>query len=405
MQSTLFQRAVTALTTLAISGVASADWTERSAENLRPGVTESSQSVYDLHMLILGICFVIFMLVFGLVIWSMINHRRSKRPEPAKFHEHLGLEVVWTVIPFIILIVMAVPATTVLIDLEDTSGSELTVQVTGHQWYWSYDYLEYEGDTDLDVSFASRLATPREHFERPILSGGLFPRGEAADRVGEDFIPLTADNPETKNYLLEVDNKLVLPAGQRVRFLLTADDVIHSFWVPDFGYKKDAIPGFINESWTRVPEDAVGTYYGQCAELCGRDHAFMPLAVKVKPQDEFREWLAEKQEEAMAEEDVSPFDDLDDALALGEQVYQRQCVACHGGEGGGGVGPSLRGTELMTDEARIGENIEIVRDGRAAMPAFGNQLSAREMAAVISYQRNAFGNDTGDLIQPADIEN
>ncbi len=405
MQPKRFHRAVTALTTLAVSGLASADWTERSAENLRPGVTDSSETIYDLHMAILWVCVAIFALVFGLIMWSMINHRRSKRPKPATFHEHLGLEVVWTIIPFVILIFMAWPATVVLIDLEDTSDSVLTVKVTGHQWYWSYEYLSYEDDPDLGISFAQRMKTPREQYERPILPGGLFPRGEAAGRVGEDFIPLTADNPDTKNYLLEVDNNLVIPAGQRVRFLITADDVIHSFWVPDFGYKKDAIPGFINESWTEVPEDQTGIYYGQCAELCGRGHAFMPLAVEVVSQEEFREWVAKKQAEAAEEVADEPFADLDEALAKGEQLYQNHCVACHGGEGGGGVGPSLRGTDLMTNPDRIDENISIVRDGRAAMPAFGAQLSDRELAAVISFQRNAFGNETGDLIQPADIEN
>ena len=405
MQSTLFRRAAAALTTLAASGVAVADWTERSDVNLRPGVTHISQEVYDLHMLVLGIVTVIGLLVFGLIMWSAINHRKSKNPVPAKFHEHIGLEVTWTVIPFIILIFMAWPATKTLIDLEDTSEDVLTVKVTGYQWYWHYEYLTYEDDMDVGVGFFSRLSTPREYFERPMLSGGLFPVGTAADRVGEDFIPLDpTPGSETFNYLIEVDNPLVIPAGQKVRFLITADDVIHSFWVPDFGYKKDAIPGFINESWTEVPEDATGIYRGQCAELCGRDHAFMPIEVHVKPRDEFVSWLEEQKLAAEEGPDMTPFASLDDAMAAGSDIYNQACVVCHGAQGQGGVGPTFQGTDLTMNPDRKQENIDILVNGRGAMPSFSAQLSPREIAAVITYQRNAFGNETGDLIQPDDVQ-
>ena len=406
MQSTLFRRAAVALTTLAVSGAAVADdWTQLSKVNLRPGVTEMSQKVYDLHMLILWVVTLIGLLVFGLIMWSVVQHRRSKRPEPAKFHENIGLEILWTVIPFVILIVMAWPATRVLIELEDTSASELTVKVTGYRWYWHYEYLTYEDDLDVGVGFFSRLSTPREVYERPILGGGLFPHGTAADRVGEDFIPLDpTPGSDTFNYLMEVDKPLVIPAGQRVRFLITSDDVIHSFWVPDFGYKKDAIPGFINESWTYVPEEETGIYRGFCAELCGRDHAFMPIEVHVKSREDFNVWLEEQKELAAAGPAMDPFADLAEAMEVGADVYNRACVVCHGAQGQGGVGPTFQGTDLTVNPDRIGENIDILVNGRGAMPSFRAQLSPREIAAVITYQRNAFGNETGDLIQPDDIQ-
>jgi len=390
---------------LLLSSRALADWTTRSAVNMRPGATDMSEQIQDLHMLIFWVCTVIGLLVFGLILWSVIHHRRSKNPTPASFHEHLGLEITWTVIPFIILVLMAWPATRVLLSLDDSSNSALTIKVTGYQWYWHYEYLTYEDDMDVGVQFFSKLATPSELYERPVLQGGLFPRGTARDRAGNSFTPLTADNAETRNYLLEVDNRLVLPAGQKVRFLVTSDDVIHSFWVPDFGFKKDAIPGFVNEIWTEIPEGREGIYRGQCAELCGRYHAFMPIEVEVVPRATFTSWLEEKRT-AMAEgPDLTPFPSLAAARQAGEAVFNQHCAVCHGTEGQGGIGPSFQGSDLMTNSARVEENKSILLNGRAAMPSFKAQLSPRDIAAVIRYQRNAFGNDTGDLVQPEHIGN
>jgi cytochrome c oxidase subunit 2 len=400
MQSKPFQGAATALTGWLIAGqAAAADWTERSDVNLRPGVTRISQDVHDLHTIILAICTAIGGLVFFMIMWSVIRHRRSRRPEAAKFHENIYLEVIWTIIPFIILVAMAIPATKVLVSMDDTeTESALIVKVTGHRWNWSYDYLQYEDQKQLDVSYFSRLATPQKAYQNPVLQAGLFPYGTAKESAGQP-------NPEKKpDYMLDTDNPLVIPAGQKVRFLITASDVIHSFFVPDFGIKKDAIPGLVNEAWTRVPESQTGTYYGQCTELCGKGHAFMPIEVEVKPQDEFQTWLAQKQEEAAAAPDLTPFADLDEAMELGETAYNQNCAVCHKADGSGGVGPSFIGTDLATNAERIDDHIDILLNGQNAMPAFKAQLTPREIAAVITYERNAWGNDTGDLIQPEDVQ-
>ncbi len=398
MQSTLFRRVTAALTLLLVSGVSVAsDWAERSNVNLRPGVTNISQDVFDLHMIILWIVSLIGLLVFGLIMYSAVAHRRSKRPQAADFHENVFLEVFWTVVPFIILIGMAVPATRVLIDMDDSSEAELTVKVTGYRWNWSYEYLAYKDDNDVGIFYFSNLKTPAEQYNTPVLKGGLFPYGTAADRV--DAEPTEKD----ANYMLAVDKPLVIPAGVKVRFLVTADDVIHSFYVPDFAIKKDAIPGFVNEAWALVPEDATGTYYGQCAELCGKNHAFMPIEVTVLAENEFDSWLAEEKEKAASGPDLTPFSSLESAMELGQQKYAASCVLCHGAEGQGGIGLPFAGSALMTDSSRVQENIDVLLKGRNAMPSFAAQLTPREIAAVITYQRNAFGNNTGDLVQPADV--
>lgn len=398
MQSTLFRRVTAALTLLLVSGVSVAsDWTERSNVNLRPGVTNISQDVFDLHMVILWIVSLIGLLVFGLIMYSAVAHRRSKRPQAADFHENVFLEVFWTVVPFIILIGMAVPATRVLIDMDDSSEAELTVKVTGYRWNWSYEYLAYKDDNDVGIFYFSNLKTPAEQYNTPVLKGGLFPYGTAADRV--DAEPTEKD----ANYMLAVDKPLVIPAGVKVRFLVTADDVIHSFYVPDFAIKKDAIPGFVNEAWALVPEDATGTYYGQCAELCGKNHAFMPIEVRVLAKNEFDSWIAEEKEKAASGPDLTPFSSLESAMELGQQKYAAACVLCHGAEGQGGIGLPFAGSALMTDSSRVQENIDVLIKGRNAMPSFAAQLTPREIAAVITYQRNAFGNNTGDLVQPADV--
>jgi cytochrome c oxidase subunit II len=341
--------------------------------NMVEGVTPVSQNIYGLHMQMFWWCVAIAVVVFGIMFYSMIMHRKSRGVKPANFHESTSLEIVWTAIPLLILIAMAVPATQSLIKLYDSSEAELDVVITGYQWRWRYEYL---GE---DLSFFSNLSTPREQIE------GLEPKGPY--------------------YLLEVDEPLVIPVNTKVRFLITAADVIHSWWVPAFGVKKDAIPGFINDSWAYVKEP--GIYRGQCAELCGRDHGFMPIVVEVLPQEEYQEWLENKKAEAAAIRELTAktftFDEL---YSRGQQVYGQWCAACHmpNGEGVPGIFPGLRGGISV---GPIREHIDIVVNGvrGTAMQAFGDQLSEVDIAAVVTYERNAWGNNMGDLTQPIDVYN
>jgi len=261
--------------------------------NMTRGVTEISQQVHDLHMTIFYICCGIGLVVFGAMFWSIIHHRKARGVQPAQFHESTRVELLWTAIPVVILIIMAIPATRTLIAMEDTSKSDVTILVTGSQWKWHYKYLEYP------VEYYSLLATPRKQIQNKLA--------------------------KNENYLLEVDRPLVIPTGKKVRFLMTSDDVIHSWWVPAFAVKKDANPGFINEAWTKV--DQPGVYRGQCAELCGKDHGFMPIHVVVKPAEEFDSWIqaeAERQAALKAEEQklLAMQMTMDEAMALGEKVYQ-----------------------------------------------------------------------------------
>lgn len=352
--------------------------TAKSQLNMTQGVTEVSNQVYDLHMTIFYICCVIGVIVFGLMFISIIRHRKSKNPTPSNFHENVKVEIAWTIVPLLILAGMAVPATTTLIAMEDTSDADVTVQVTGSQWKWHYKYFENE------VEYFSRLATQQEQINNQ------FEKGE--------------------NYLLEVDRPLVIPTGKKVRFLVTSDDVIHSWWVPDFSIKKDANPGFINETWTKVDEP--GIYRGQCAELCGKDHGFMPIVVIAKEPAEYEKWITEKEEEQRKarerEQELLAMEMSEDELMdLGEKVYNSTCSACHqaNGQGIDGTFPALAGSGVSIDPEAKDEHINIVVNGvnGTAMQAFGSQLSMRELAAVITYERNAWGNDTGDLIQAADI--
>ncbi|PSJ42813.1 cytochrome c oxidase subunit II [Zobellella taiwanensis] len=344
--------------------------------NMTEGVTEISQRVYGLHMTILIICAVIGLLVFGVMFWALIHHRKSKGAKAAQFHESTKVEILWTLIPFLILVAMAIPATRTLVAMEDPSQSDLTVQITGSQWKWHYRYF------DQDVEFFSLLATLPQQID------GRLAKGE--------------------NYLLEVDRPLVLPTDRKVRFLITSDDVIHSWWVPAFAVKKDAIPGFINEAWTRINEP--GLYRGQCAELCGKDHGFMPIVVEARPPEQFEAWLdqvrAEQAEARAAEQALLAMEmSLEEMMTLGEQVYLRSCAACHqaNGEGIPGAFPALRGSGMVLKDRAA--HIDIVLYGKAgtAMQSFDRQLALKELAAVITYERNAWGNDTGDLVQPKDI--
>ncbi|MDP1776774.1 MAG: cytochrome c oxidase subunit II, partial [Moraxellaceae bacterium] len=334
--------------------------------------------------------------VFGLMFWSILRHRKSLGVKPANFHESTTVEVIWTIIPFVILIAMAVPATKVLIAMDDSSESELTIRVTGSQWKWHYEYLTYGDDKDVSVGFLSSLSTPREQWER---------QGQG---FGKSNVPDFEAHP---NYLIEVDRPLVIPTGKKVRFLLTADDVIHAWWVPDFAIKKDAIPGFINELWTNVPEGKEGIYRGRCAELCGKDHAFMPIVVEAKSAADFEAWLAdakvrsaEEAKAAAASVDYK-FPSLADAMKEGEAVYVARCAACHQVNGAGlpPMFPALKGSKMMVEDSGRQDHINIILNGKNAMPGWKAILTAREMAAVTTYERNAWGNDTGDLVQPSEF--
>ncbi len=349
---------------------------QENALNMTQGVTQISQEVYDLHMLIFYICCAIAFVVFGAMFYSIYKHRKSKGAVAAHFHESTKVEIIWTVIPIIILVAMAIPATKTLIAMEDTSQSDLTIKVTGSQWKWHYSYF------DQEIEFYSLLATSQNQID------GVEAKGA--------------------HYLLEVDNPLVLPINRKVRFLLTSDDVIHSWWVPDFAVKKDTIPGFINEAWTKIDEP--GIYRGQCAELCGRAHGFMPIVVHAMTESDYESWVSEKQAElALAKEQaqaaLSSVLNLEESMQIGEQIYTDRCAVCHQANGQGipGAFPAIAGSAVAT--GNVDEHIDIIVNGRAgtAMQAFANQLTEQEIAAVITYQRNGFGNDTGDVVQASDI--
>ena len=345
--------------------------TGRSTVNMTESVTPVGKEIYGLHMDIFWWCVWIGVVVFGVMFYSMIVHRKARGAKASNFHDNLALEILWTVIPFVILIIMAWPATKTLIRIYDTTESDVDIVVTGYQWYWGYEYL------DQGVSFFSRLSTSQDE---------IYNRTE-----------------KNNNYLLEVDEPLVIPTNKKVRFLVTANDVIHSWWVPDLAVKRDAIPGYVNESWTYVEEP--GIYRGVCAELCGKDHGFMPIVVKAIPEDEYDVWLTDRREQAekikaLANKTFT----LDELMTLGETVYGKACLACHGANGEGGVGKAIAGSPIATGD--IAAHIDIIVNGsanNAAMAAYRDQLSEVDTAAVITFQRNAFGNDTGDVVQPIDI--
>ena len=358
-----------------LSAAALAAGGEVNQVNMSPGVTEVGKQIYGLHMVIFWICTIIGAGVFGVMFYSIYAHRKSRGHEPATFHESTKVEIAWTVVPFFILIGMAVPATSTLLEIYDNDDAEMDVVVTGYQWKWKYEYLNEAGE---NVSFFSNLRTPQSEIY----------------------------NSETKgeHYLLEVDEPLVLPADTKVRFLVTANDVIHSWWVPELAVKKDAIPGFINEAWTRTSIE--GVYRGQCAELCGKDHGFMPIVVNVVSKEEYGQWLTEKQAEAAEIKTLmAQTFTMDELMERGKAVYDRNCLACHGGAGEGGVGTAIAGSAIATGELPGHLDIGINGVPGTAMQAFGGQLNDVDMAAVITYQRNAFGNNMGDMVQPIDVFN
>ncbi len=339
--------------------------------NMPVGVSTISREIYDLHMYILWIVCAIGVVVYGGIAYTLVAYRKSKGHEPAKFSHHLGWELVWTIVPTLILIIIAIPATDTLRKIYDTSESEIDILITGYQWKWHYKYLEE------DIAFFSNLATPIEQTE------------------------MNSTAEKNEHYLIEVDKPLVIPADTKVRFLLTAADVIHAWWVPDFGVKKDAVPGFINETWVVVEEP--GHYRGACAELCGRNHGYMPIEVIVKSKEDYAKWVAAQKGEAAAEAEAATKDwSLADLMEKGEEVYKTNCAACHqvNGEGMAGVFPALKGSKIVTED--IPAHIEVVLKGQGAMPGFSG-LSDVDLAAVITYERNAWGNDTGEKVAPADV--
>lgn len=364
----LHPRVWTGLLCSAALGQAHAAWTV----NMAPGVTDVSSAVFDLHMTIFWICVAIGIVVFGAMAWAIVRHRRATGRQPATFHEHTPVEILWTLVPLLILVAMAIPATRTLIDIYDASESDVDIQVTGYQWKWHYKYL---GE---DVEFFSNLATPVEQVRNQAAKG--------------------------EHYLLEVDQPLVLPVGAKVRFLVTAADVIHSWWVPAFAVKRDAIPGFVNEAWTRIDEP--GLYRGQCTELCGKDHGFMPVVVEVKPRADYDAWLADRKAEAAKLEELTSRQwTLQELVERGDKVYHTACVACHQPQGQGlpPMFPALKGSKIATGPKEA--HLDIVFHGKpgTAMAAFGRQLSEVDIAAVVTYERNAWGNDKGDMVTPADV--
>jgi cytochrome c oxidase subunit 2 len=345
--------------------------------NMTQGVTQISRDTYDLHMQILWWCVAIGVVVFGVMLWSIINHRKSKGAVAATFHESTKVEIAWTIIPFVILILMAVPATRVLTEAYDATESEIDIQVTGYQWRWEYTYIRENTDEE-EVSFYSILSTPREQINNQM------------------------EKDET--YLLDVDNPMVIPINTKVRFLLTSNDVIHAWWVPDFAVKRDAVPGFINETWAIVEEP--GIYRGQCAELCGIEHGFMPVVVHAVEREEYDAWYAAKQDEArVAREMANNVVTLSESLEAGEQIYTTTCIACHQPNGTGlpPAFPALAGSSVVTGDLEANINLLINGVPGTAMAAYGRQLSPVQLAAVVTYIRNSFGNTTGDLVQPAAV--
>jgi len=345
--------------------------------NMSPGVTSFSQGSYDIHQYVMWICVAIGAVVFGAMAISIIFHRKSKGAVAAKFDDNITIEILWTVIPMFILVSMAVPATRVLLEMEDTSKSDMSIKVTGYQWKWHYDYL------DEDISFFSNISTP-----------------EAAS------LATNASVPKDEYYLLKVDNRVVIPANKKVRFLFTSNDVIHAWWIPAFGVKKDALPGFINEAWVNVAKP--GVYRGKCAELCGMNHGFMPIVVEVKSEADYAAWVSEqKAAKSAAAASATKTWTMADLMKHGEKVYTTNCVACHqtSGEGIPAAGfPALKGGAITTGD--VAKHINIVLKGSpgTAMQAFGAQLNDADLAALITYERNAWGNNTGDTVQPSDIK-
>ncbi|VAX01615.1 Cytochrome c oxidase polypeptide II [hydrothermal vent metagenome] len=347
--------------------------------NMPQSVTDLGAEIYDLHMIIFWIVTIAGIAVFAVMIYSIFNHRKSKGAVAEQFHESTSVEVVWTIIPLIILVIIAIPATSTLLKYEDTSNSDITITATGYQWKWKYDYQKE------DISFFSALAED----------------SNKARQLGAKV-----DLSAVDNYLLNVDNPIVVPVNKKIRVLTTSNDVIHAWWVPDLAIKRDAIPGFINESWFKA--NKVGTYRGQCAELCGKDHGFMPIVVKVVEEAEYTAWVG-KQKADMAAADAASDKTftMAELMKKGEKAYNTSCSGCHqiNGAGLAPTFPALVGSKIATGPMK--DHIDMVMNGSKANPmmaAYAAQLNNLELAAIITYERNAWGNNTGDLVQPSEIK-
>lgn len=345
------------------------------ALNLPTPATDIARQIFDLHTITMWIIVGIAVVVYGAMFYSILKHRKSVGYKAANFHHSTMVEIIWTTIPFLILIGMAYPATKTVIAMKDTSASDITVKVTGYQWKWEYDYQQ-DG-----FKFMSVLSTPR------------------------DQLDVASKAAKSEHYLLEVDNPMVVPVGKKIRLLLTANDVIHAWSVPAFGVKQDAIPGFIRDSWFKA--EKAGTYRGMCSELCGKDHGYMPIVVVVKEQADYDLWIAEqKSKAAAASQDAGKVYELAELKSMGEKVYGANCAGCHQakGEGMAPVFPALDGSALVKGPKQA--LLDIVMNGKAgtAMPAFGKQLTDTDIAAVATYARNAWSNKTGEAIQSSDIK-
>jgi cytochrome c oxidase subunit 2 len=347
--------------------------------NLPPAVTKIAEEQQWLHWFMLIVCTVIFVAVFGVMFYSIWKHRKSQGYKAANFHESVTVEIIWTIVPFVIVILMALPATKVVVAMKDTSNADLTIKATGMQWKWGYDYLKGEGE---GIGFVSTL----DSSHRALSNAGGPKSGESVD-----------------DYLLKVDNALVVPVNKKVRIITTANDVIHAFMVPAFGIKQDAIPGFVRDTWFRA--EKIGSYYGQCAELCGKEHAYMPIHVKVVSAEDYTAWVdGERKKMAAKLDDPTKVWTLEDIVKRGERVYAANCAACHqaNGKGAGPIKP-LDGSAVVLDTDHA-KQIAILLNGAAngAMPAW-KQLSDTDLAAVASYTKNSWSNKTGQLVQPAEV--
>jgi cytochrome c oxidase subunit 2 len=352
--------------------------------NLQMPVTKIAAEVNDLHTLLMIICLVIFVAVFGVMFYSVFKHRKSLGHKPATFHESTAVEIAWTIVPFLIVIGMALPATKTVVAMKDTSNADLTIKVTGMQWKWGYDYLKGEGE---GISFLSTLTTPRSQVGAP----GVAPTEKRSD-----------------NYLMEVDNEVVVPVNKKVRLVLTANDVIHAWWIPAFAVKQDAIPGFVRDAWFKA--EKIGTYRGQCAELCGKEHAFMPIVVRVVSDADYSAWVeGKKKEMAALADDPSKVWTIDELKTKGEKIYAQNCAVCHQANGKGVPGSfaALDGSPIVNGPKA--EQVKVLLNGlksgkfAAEMPAF-KQLSDSDIASVITYTRNSWSNKAAEnIVQPAEV--
>ncbi|WP_321840865.1 cytochrome c oxidase subunit II [Paraburkholderia bannensis] len=340
--------------------------------NLQPPVTRIAEELYDLHTMMLILCTVIFIGVFGVMFYSIFAHRKSKGHQASHFHESTTVEIIWTIVPFIIVVLMALPATKAVVAMKDTSNADITVKVTGYQWKWAYDYVKGPGE---GINFFSTLTTPRSEVN------GLA--------------------PITDTYLQEVDNPLVVPVNKKIRVITTANDVVHSWYVPAFGVKQDAIPGFVRDTWFKA--EKVGTYRGFCTELCGKEHAYMPVVVEVLSDDDYAKWVeTQKAKMAAVNDDPNKTYTMAELKERGEKVYASNCAVCHQPTGkGAGAFPALDGSKVANGP--IAGHVSIVLKGKAAMPAWAPTLNDVEIASVITFERNAWGNHTGDILQPRQV--